>query len=120
MRHFLCWFLLMIAALAFAQQQQPPSQPPRGEIPRQQMPPDTRAPAQQQMPSADVAQQIQDKLNTEPALANQNVKANVNDAAVILTGTVENEQQHQMAVRIAQSYAGGREVLDRIEVKGKA
>lgn len=119
MRHFLYWFLLMMGALAFAQQQSP-SQPPRGEIPRQQMPPDTRAPAQQQMPSADVAQQIQDKFNTVPALANQNVRANVNDTAVILTGTVENEQQHQMAIRIAQSYAGRREVLDRIEVKGRA
>jgi osmotically-inducible protein OsmY len=119
MRYFLCWLLLMVGALAFAQQQ-PPSQTPRGEIPRQQMPPDTRAPAQQQMPSADVAQQIQDKLNTEPGLAKQNVKANVNDTAVILTGTVDNEQQHQMAVRIAESYAGGREVLDRIEVKGRA
>ena len=118
MRHFLCWFLLMVGALAFAQQQSP-SQPPRGEIPRQQMPPDTRAPAQQ-MPSADVAQQIQDKFNTVPALANQNIRANVNDTAVILTGTVENEQQHQMAIRIAQSYAGRREVLDRIEVKGRA
>ncbi|HKD86371.1 MAG TPA: BON domain-containing protein [Terriglobales bacterium] len=117
MKHFLCGFLLMMGALAFAQQQ-PPSQPPRGEIPRQQMPPDTRAPARR--PSADVAQQIQDKFNTEPALAKQNVKANATDSAVILTGTVENEQQHQMAIRIAQSYSGGREVLDRIEVKGKA
>jgi osmotically-inducible protein OsmY len=118
MRHILCGLLLMFGMLTFAQQQAP-STPPQG-VPRQQMPPDTETPPAQQLSSAQVGQQIQDEFKSDPALANENVKANVNDTAVVLMGIVDNENQHQLVLRIAQSYAGDREVLDRIEVKGKA
>lgn len=85
------------------------------------MPPDTEAPPpQQRMSSGEIQQQIQDKLDSEPALARSNVKANANDNVVILTGIVDNEREHQLAVEIARSYAGDREILDRIEVKGRA
>jgi osmotically-inducible protein OsmY len=70
------------------------------------------------MSSAQIQQQIQDKLDSEPELAKSNVKANVNDSSVILTGFVDSEREHQLALGIAEPYAGAREILDRIQVKG--
>jgi BON domain len=126
MRCVLCGLLLVLVAAASAQQQQPPynrhgTPPtfPQGQPPGQDMPPDTAAPPPQQMSSWQVQQQIQDKLNSEPSLANANVKASVSDSAVILTGVVDSERQHQLVLRIAQSYAGDREILDRIQVQGQ-
>ena len=69
------------------------------------------------MSSWQVQQQIQNRVNSEPSLANTNVKASVNDSAVILTGVVDNERQHQILLRIAQSYAGDREIFDEIQVE---
>jgi osmotically-inducible protein OsmY len=83
------------------------------------MPPDTAAPPPQQMSSWQVQQQIQDKLNSEPSLANRNVKVSANDSTVILTGVVDSERQHQLVLGIAQSYADGRDILDRIQVQGQ-
>jgi len=46
-------------------------------------------------------QQIQQGLNSELMLRNSNVGAHVDENSVILTGTVESEQQHDLALRIA-------------------
>lgn len=127
MRRILCGLLLVLGTLAFAQQQPPSNAPPHttpptfpeGRAPSQAMPPDTKAPPAQQMSSSEVQQQIQEKFNSEPALANANVKANANDNAVTLTGVVDSEREHQLALGIAQSYAGDRKIVDRIEVKGR-
>jgi len=35
---------------------------------------------------------------------------------VLLTGNVDSEQQHDLALRIAQSYAGDRKIVDKIKV----
>jgi hypothetical protein len=126
MKCVLCGLLLVLVAAASAQQQQPPYNPhgtpptfPEGQSPGQAMPPDTAAPPPQQMSSWQVQQQIQAKLNSEPSLANRNVKASVNDGTVTLTGVVDSERQHQLVLGIAQSYAGSREILDRIQVQGQ-
>jgi len=34
-----------------------------------------------------------------------------------LTGTVDSEKQHDLAVRIAQSFAGDRQVVDKIKIR---
>ena len=83
------------------------------------MPPDTEAPPPEALPSADIQGQIQNKLATEPLLANTGVEASVDDNSVLLSGTVENEQQHDLALRIAQSYAGDRRIIDKIQVQAK-
>jgi hypothetical protein len=125
MRCVLCGLLLVLVAAASAQQQPPynrhgtPPTVPQGQLPGQAMPPDTAAPPPQQMSSWQVQQQIQNQLNGEPSLANTNVKASANDSAVILTGVVDSERQHQLVLGIAQSYAGSREILDRIQVQGQ-
>ena len=46
------------------------------------------------------------------------VKATVDDKAVVLSGTVETERQHALALRIAESYAGERGIKDKITIRG--
>jgi BON domain len=120
-----CGALLLFAAMAMGQQQAPPpySTPPtfpQEQKPTEPMPPDTKAPPPESMPSADVQQQMQKKLATEPLLANADVNATVDDTSVVLTGTVESEEQHDLALRIAESYAGDRRIVDRLKVRQRA
>jgi hypothetical protein len=125
MKPMLFALVLLLATATLAQQQgQPPSTaPPQGtpptfpeeRAPRRHMPPDQEAPPQG-LSTPEVQQQIQQGLNSEPTLRNSNVRARVDDNSVILTGTLETEQQHDFALRIAQSYAGDRKIVDKINV----
>lgn len=121
--------MLSCALLLTAQQQpqeRPPYAPPPYETPAPgssqdqvppPLPPDMHAPAPQAMTNADIQSQIQEKLATEPVLANTVVKARVDDSSVVLSGTVASEQEHDMALRIARSYSGSREVVDKIQIQ---
>ncbi len=117
-----------LASLGFAQQQglPPPTAPPYGtpptfpegrQSPRQQMPPDQETQPSQGLSTAQVQQQIEQGLYSEPALANTNVSVKADESAVVLTGTVDSEKQHDLAVRIAQSFAGDRQVVDKIKIR---
>lgn len=134
--------LLLFASVALAQQAGPPpgSTPPtfpsdtqkapdQTAPPQQPAPPDANAPPSQPMPpdrnaqpmaTEDIRDQIQKKLDTEPDLSGANVKAEVSDTTVTLTGTVADEQQHDLALRIAHSFSGDRTIDDKIEVKAKS
>jgi osmotically-inducible protein OsmY len=90
------------------------------QAPRQEMPPDTKAPPPQGLSTAQIEQHIQDMLNSEPALADTNLAVKADDQSVTLTGIVGTETQHDVALRIAQSYAGGRKIVDQIKVRGQA
>ena len=132
MNRTMCACLLLAAASLFAQQGGSQSSPPppyatpptfpdqRPEAGPQQMPPDTRAPAQRPLSSGEVQGQIQKQLDTDPALDGTAVKATVDDKAVVLSGTVETERQHALVLRIAESYAGDRGVKDKITIRGTA
>jgi hypothetical protein len=128
MKLALCGLALAFAVSAFAQQQSPMNPPPDTTPPtfpddqasRQEMPPDTKAPPPQGLSTAQVEQQIQDKLNREPVLANANVGVKTDGKSVTLTGTVDTDAQHDLALRIAQSYAGDRTIVDKITVRGQA
>lgn len=114
--------------------QLPPDQTPGQLSPDQRtspdrMPPDTKAPAPtqdsktaapDQMSSPDIEKQLQKAFDKDPSLPNSQLKAVVDDESVVVSGTVENERQHQMAIQIAQSYAGARKVVDKIMIKEKA
>ncbi len=123
MKYILFAFVLLMATAVFAQQpgQLPPTSPPQStpptfpeeRAPRQQMPPDQEAPPQG-LSTPEVQQQIQQGLNSEPMLRNSNVGVHVDENSVILTGTVSSEEQHDLALRIAQSYAGDRKIVDKI------
>ncbi len=128
MKLLTCGALVLFAATAIAQQQAPPSNPPpystpptfpQEQRPTEPMPPDMKAPSPDMIPNSEVEEQIQKKLATEPLLANADVTTRVNDQSVVLTGTVENEQQHELALRIAESYAGDRSIVDKLEIRRK-
>jgi hypothetical protein len=128
MKRALCGLALAFAVSAFAQQQSPMNSPPYTTPPtfpddqasRQEMPPDTKAPPPQGLSTAQVEQQIQDKFNSEPVLASANLGVKTDDKSVTLTGTVDTDAQHDLALRIAQSYAGDRKIVDKITVRGQA
>ena len=79
------------------------------------MPPDQNAPPEE-LSTPEVQQQIQQGLNSEPMLRNSNVGVHVDENSVILTGTVSSEEQHDLALRFAQSYAGDRKIVDKIKL----
>ena len=118
---------LAFVTSAFAQQQSPTNPPPYTTPPtfpegrgQQQMPPDTKAPPPSEtLSTAQVQRQIQ-KLRAEPALANMNVGVKTTDKSVTLTGSVNTERQHDLALRIAQSYAGDRKIVDKLKIQGQA
>lgn len=130
MRLLCCGALVFFAATALGQQQaRPPYNPPpyetpptfpQQQVPAEPMPPDTKAPPPESIPTADVQNQIEKKLATEPLLAQTDVHATADEDSVVLTGTVENEQQHDLAVRIAESYAGDRKIIDKIQLQQKS
>lgn len=125
MKSVLCGLVFLLATLGFAQQQgQSPTSPPYGtpptfpegqQAPRQQMPPDQEAPPPHGLSTTQVVQQIQQGLNSEPALSNTNVGVKADESSVVLTGTVATQEQHDLALRIAQSYAGDRKLVDKIK-----
>ena len=124
MKRILWGMALVLVASAFAQQQPPTNSPPYITPPtfpqgraQQQMPPDTKAPPPQGLSASEVEQQIQAKISNEPALANTKVGVKANDKSVTLTGTVDTEKQHDLALRIAQSFAGDRKIVDKIKVQ---
>ena len=122
------WALaLAVVTLAFAQQQPPTHTPPYTTPPtfpegrpQRQMAPDTKAPPPQDLSASEVEQQIQDKLNREPTLANTEIGVKIDAKSVTLTGSVNTENQRDLALRIAQSYAGHRKILDKIKIQRQA
>ena len=125
MKRALCG-LFLLCAFAFGQigqspmQAAPPTFPEGNRSPRQHMPPDQEAPPPQAMSTEQVQLQIEHSFHAEPALASTNVRAHVDDSSVVVTGTVDTEGQHELAMRIAKSNAGDRNVMDKIKVKTPA
>lgn len=130
MKYALSCVLVFLAMSVLAQQQgqqppptanppyeTPPTFPEGRQTPRDQMPPDTQAPPPEAMSSQRVEGLIVDKLRAEPRLSGTNVDAKVDDNSVVLTGSVDTAEQHDLAVRIAQASAGERNIVDKITVK---
>lgn len=125
MKYFVLCCLVLLAPISLAQQGQAPStsNPPYQTPPtlpesrRRSMPPDSQAPPPQQLSSEQVQARISERLRTEQSLSEDQINTEVNDDAVVLKGSVANMAQHDLAVQIAQSYAGNRKVEDHLEVK---
>src|SRR5438874_183597 len=84
------------------------------EVP--QMARDQKAPPPQALSTIEVEQQIQEHFNTEPALANTNLAVDADESSILLRGAVESDLQHDLALRIVQSYAGDRKLVDKVQV----
>ena len=69
------------------------------------------------MASQQVEGQILQQFREEPTLSGTNIDAKVNDRWVVLSGNADTLAQHDLAIQIAQSNAGGRRIVDRIKVK---
>ena len=52
-------------------------------------------------------------------LSNTRVTASVDGTSVVLAGAVENERERDLAIRIAQSYAGQRRIVDNIAISDR-
>jgi osmotically-inducible protein OsmY len=84
------------------------------------MPPDTSAAPGRELSSSEIRDQIQTKLNSEPGLENDRVRVSVTDSDITVTGAVDDEAERELALRIAESYAGDRNIVDKLEIRGKA
>lgn len=65
----------------------------------------------------ELAHSVKVALANEAALADTDIGVVVNDGAVRLTGVVDNQDQHNRAVRIATGVAGVSVVDDKLAVK---
>ena len=130
MRYIVAAFgVLLLVTLSLAQQQgqqlpnsppyvtTPPTFPGSPPQPPSQMPPDQKAPPPRSMTTNEVEQQIRAHLNSEPALSNTRLDVIADDTSVRLSGRVDNEKQRNLALRTARSYAGEREIIDKIAVR---
>jgi BON domain len=127
MRPLLLAFTLLLAASGFAQQPPSPSSPqltmPQGQMPPdQRVPPDQTSeglepPGSQSTAAAQVQEQIQEALAGQPALSTAKIRVNANDTAVVLSGVVSDEGQHQRALRVAALHASGLRIVDHIKVQ---
>ena len=128
MKALLVGATLLLATTVMAQQKpHPPYQPPLPapqtvppDQPVEPVPPDVQAPAHAPLSPVQIQQLIDKQIADEPSLAGTNIKVSVDEHSVSLTGTVNSEQQHDLALRIAQSYAGDRRVDDNIQIRGHA
>ena len=60
---------------------------------------------------------LEDILSADPVLDDAEIHVAVDDVAITLTGTVQNEAQHQRALQLAHPYIQWRRVVDKITVR---
>ena len=70
-------------------------------------------------PDMQLQMQVQDALSKVPELSNASVRVAALPDGLELSGSVVTGRERQAAVRIAQSYARGRKVVDHIVVSGR-
>jgi hypothetical protein len=124
MKPLLCALALLLATATFAQTPgYPQSSSPPQTMPNRPLPPDQSQQQQEEMgprlqavPPAQVEQEIQQAFRAQPALSNAKLSAAANLRTVTVNGTVANENQHQLALRIAALHADGLRVVDDVKV----
>lgn len=67
----------------------------------------------------ELQQQVQEAMSKVPELSNDNVHVTAADDGLELSGNVGSGREHQAAVRIAQSFARGKKVVDHIVVSAR-
>jgi len=118
-----CALALALTGTVFPRQQSPP---PSGTPPavsqertwERQTAREQAAQSSEELTTSDVQQIIHDDLSSEPALAGTSVSVQTDDRAIVLTGSVGSEKEHEAALRIAQSLTGGRQIVDKIKIRG--
>jgi osmotically-inducible protein OsmY len=113
----LCIYMIAMLFPLIARDQGTPPYFPPGNTSSRDMPPDTKAPAHTTLTTEQVQQEIQNKLDDEPALEGFGLIAAVDDTKVVLTGAVATTEQRDLAHRISRSYAGDRKIVDNIRMR---
>ena len=124
MKPLLFVLAMQLATATFAQTPgYPQSISPPQTMPDRPLPPDQSQQPQEEMgpqsqaaPPAQVEQEIRQAFRAQPALSNTRLSAAANLSTVTVNGTVANENQHQLALRVAALHANGRRVVDDIKV----
>ena len=123
MKPLLCALALLLATATFAQTpgypqsiSPPQTMPDRPLPPDQSQQPEEMGPQSQAGPPAQVEQEIQQAFRAQPALSNAKLGATANLNTLTVNGTVANENQHRLALRIAALHANGLRVVDDIKV----
>ena len=109
--------VLLAATWSFAQQPAPACPSPAAQPP--QYSPDERERKPRTLTTQEVRQQIERGLKSQPAMAGASLSVLVEESRVVLSGGVYSEQQHDLALSIAESYAGNRRIVDRITLRQK-
>ncbi len=66
----------------------------------------------------EVQRLIEERLSSESALENAKVDVRTDDSAVVLAGSVDGDNQRELAGEIAKAYAGNRRIENKIRVEG--
>ena len=96
---------------------QRPGEPSTSQRPSETMPSEIRNPNSEAPASRQVMREIQQQFDREPLLKDSSLKVVVDNATITLTGTVDNEEQHRMALRIVAPYRDERNIDDQIKVR---
>jgi hypothetical protein len=136
MNRILCGGILLFAISAFAQQQGPPygsaphstpptfpsdqaphvSPAPQDQTSQQpQLPPDVAPPQTERPSSSTLESSLRQKMAAEPMLKNAKLDVRVTDRDIVVSGTVDDRRQHDVAIQVVQSNAGDRQVVDKIK-----
>ena len=124
MKPLLFALAMLLATATFAQtpgylqSSSPPQTMPGRPLPpdQSQQQQEEMGPQSKAMPPAQVEQEIQQAFRAQSALSNAKLTAAANLRTVTVNGTVANENQHQLALRVAALHANGRRVVDDIKV----
>lgn len=91
--------------------------------PSQQMPRDNQSPTamndSSHASSSQIQQQVQQGWQSQSALSNSKLNAQVSGSTLTLDGTVSSEAEHQQALQVANQNANGLQVVDNIKVQPK-
>ena len=122
MKHIFLASVLLFATAGFAQYPQSPNGPPQTTPPtfpgnpKEQMPPEQNG---RPLSTNEVQHQIKQALASQDELADTHIKVKTSESTVTLSGTVDTEKQHETALRVAQSYAGDRKIVDNIYLQSQ-
>lgn len=77
----------------------------------------TPAPQTDSSANRRIEDSVDDLLNSDLVLNGSDVEVAVDDRNITLTGTVENQAQHQRVLELVAQYTRWRKVVDKIQLK---
>jgi osmotically-inducible protein OsmY len=103
------------------EQRRPEAQPTPEDRPQERNPEEqSRQPSQRSANDAQITREVQERISNLPTLSDDNINVQVRNGEVVLHGTVNNPQNENRAVSIAQSVPGVKSVRSEITLKKKA